>query len=113
LPDADAAAVLGFPGGGQLSADDAAIIDHVQAIGRNIYNEGTVERDIYEVQADVEQGDSGGPLLAPDGTVAGVTFAKSVSQNDVGYALLINQVQPIVSQAQRQNTAVSTGSCAQ
>jgi S1-C subfamily serine protease len=113
LPDADAAAVLGFPGGGQLVADDAAIIDHVRAVGRNIYNQGTVERDIYEVQAGVQQGDSGGPLLAPDGSVAGVTFAKSVSQDNVGYALLINQVEPIISQSQSKTTAVSTGSCAQ
>jgi S1-C subfamily serine protease len=113
LPDADAAAILGFPGGGPLVAENAAIIDHVRAVGRNIYNEGEVERDIYEVQASVEQGDSGGPLLAPDGTVAGVVFARSIIQDNVGYALLINQVQPIISQAQQRTTAVSTGSCAQ
>ena len=113
LPDADAAAVLGFPGGGDLTADDAAIIDHVTAVGRNIYNEGTVQRDIYEVQANVQQGDSGGPLLAPDGTVAGVTFAKSVSQDNIGYALLINQVKPIISQSQSKTAVVSTGTCAQ
>jgi S1-C subfamily serine protease len=112
LPDADAAAILGFPGGGDLVASDAAIIDHVRAVGRNIYNHGIVQRDIYEVQANIKQGDSGGPLLAPDGTVAGVTFAKSVSQNGVGYALLANQVIPIVQQASH-NGPVSTGSCAQ
>jgi S1-C subfamily serine protease len=113
LPDADAAAILGFPGGGPLVADKAAIIDHVRAIGRNIYNQGVVQRDIYEVQASVEEGDSGGPLLAPDGTVAGVIFAKSVSQNGIGYALLANQVQPIIQKAAHQASAVSTGSCAQ
>lgn len=113
LPDADAAAVLGFPGGGDLTAEKAAIIDHVRAVGRNIYNQKVVQRDIYEVQADIEQGDSGGPLIAPDGTVAGVTFAKSVSQSGVGYALLVNQVQPIVQKAAQKTTAVSTGSCAQ
>jgi S1-C subfamily serine protease len=113
LQDADAAAVLGFPGGGQLTADQAAIIDHVKAIGRNIYNEGVVQREIYEVQADVEQGDSGGPLIAADGTVAGVIFAKAVSQDNVGYALLIDQVKPIISKAASRSSAVSTGSCVQ
>jgi S1-C subfamily serine protease len=113
LPDADAAVVIGFPGGGVLVIDNAAIIDHIKAIGRNIYNHGVVQRDIYEVQADVQEGDSGGPLLAPDGTVAGVTFAKSVSQDNVGYALLIDQVKPIVQQARQKTTPVSTGSCAQ
>jgi S1-C subfamily serine protease len=113
LPDADAAAVLGFPGGGQLVADDAAIIDHVRAVGRNIYNQGTLERDIYEIQANVQEGDSGGPLLAPDGTVAGVTFAKSVSQDNIGYSLLISQVKPIISQSQSRTASVTTGSCTQ
>jgi uncharacterized membrane protein required for colicin V production len=113
LPDADAAAILGFPGGGELSANDAAIIDHVRAIGRNIYNQGEISRDIYEVQGSVEEGDSGGPLLAPDGTVAGVIFAKSVSQDNVGYALLANQVIPIVQRSQQRLSAVGTGTCAQ
>ncbi|HEX5448152.1 MAG TPA: MarP family serine protease, partial [Candidatus Saccharimonadales bacterium] len=84
LPDRDAVVIMGFPKGGQLTAEDAVVIDHVTAIGRDIYNQGIVSRNIYEVQADVEPGDSGGPLLAPDGTVAGVTFAKSVSQDNVG-----------------------------
>lgn len=111
LPDRDAAATLGFPGGGSLVAEDAAIIDHVTAVGRNIYNRGTVERNIYEVQANVQEGDSGGPLLAPGGMVAGVIFAKSVSQGNVGYAILINQVQQLVSKAQN-HRPVGTGTCA-
>ncbi|MBX4191148.1 MarP family serine protease [Candidatus Saccharibacteria bacterium] len=113
LPDADAVAVLGFPHGGALVAENAAIIDHVRAVGRNIYNKGVTQRDIYEVQADIQQGDSGGPLLAPDGTVAGVIFAKSVSQNGIGYALLTNQVEPIIPQAAQKTNPVSTGSCTQ
>lgn len=113
LPDADAVATLGFPRGGDLVVDNAVIIDHVTAAGRNIYNSGITYRQIYEVQAKVEQGDSGGPLLAPDGTVAGVVFAKSVSQDDVGYALLINQVQPLVDRAGHKTSKVNTGYCAQ
>jgi S1-C subfamily serine protease len=72
LPNASAAATLGFPGGGSLVAQDGVIIDHVTAVGRNIYNRGVVSRDVYEIQASVQPGDSGGPLVAPDGTVAGV-----------------------------------------
>jgi S1-C subfamily serine protease len=113
LPDRDAVVIMGFPKGGQLTAEDAVVIDHVTAIGRDIYNQGIVSRNIYEVQADVEPGDSGGPLLAPDGTVAGVTFAKSVSQDNVGYSLLINQIQPIIAKAGQKYNRVSTNSCAQ
>lgn len=113
LPNNDAAAILGYPGGGPLVANNAAIIDHVPATGRNIYNQGITVRNIYEIQADVEPGDSGGPLLAPDGSVAGVVFSKSLSQNNVGYALLINQVKPLITKAEQQNAPVGTGSCAQ
>lgn len=113
LPDSDATAILGYPGGGPLVADDTAIIDHVTAEGRNIYNQGIVLRNIYEVQGDVEPGNSGGPLLAADGTVAGVVFARSVSQNSVGYALLANQITDAVSQAQQHSDSVSTGQCTQ
>ncbi|HUP26614.1 MAG TPA: MarP family serine protease [Candidatus Limnocylindrales bacterium] len=113
LPDKNAAAVLGFPGGGPLVTNNAVIIDHIRAAGRNIYNQGVVVRNVYEVQSDIEPGNSGGPLLSPDGSVAGVIFAKSLSQDNVGYALLIDQVKGLLKQAQQQNTRVGTGICAQ
>lgn len=113
LPNNDAAAILGFPGGGQLVANNAVIIDHITAAGRNIYNQSVTFRSIYEVQTDVEPGDSGGPLLAPDGSVAGVVFSKSLSQSNVGYALLIEQIKPIINRAIQQNAPVATSSCTQ
>ncbi len=113
LPDKDAAAVLGFPGGGPLIANNAVIIDRIRAAGRNIYNQGVIVRNIYELQSDIEPGNSGGPLLSPDGSVAGVVFAKSLSQNNVGYALVIDQVKALLNQAEQQDAKVSTGSCAQ
>ena len=111
LPDNDAAAVLGYPGGGPLVAGNGVIIDHVTAEGRNIYNRGLVIRNIYEVQADVEPGNSGGPLIAADGSVAGIIFARSLSQNNVGYALMIDEAKPLIQQAIQNNTPVSTASC--
>ena len=113
LPDHDAAAVLGFPGGGPLVAKQAAVIDQVLAEGQNIYNRGTVFRHIYELQADIKPGNSGGPLIGPDGSVAGVVFAKSVSQSNVGYALLIGPVKDSIQAAQSHNHRVSTSSCAE
>lgn len=112
LPDKDAAVVLGYPGGGPLVAGDSVIIDHITAGGRNIYNQGLVFRNIYEVQADVEPGNSGGPLIAADGTVAGIVFAKALSQKNVGYALMIDEVKPLIQSAIQSNSEVSTASCA-
>jgi len=112
LSDGDSAVVLGFPGGGPLTVVKAVIIDEVRAVGQNIYNSGRVSRDIYELQADIEPGNSGGPVIASDGSVAGVVFAKGVSQPNIGYALLTRDINNIISQAEAQQTAVGVGSCA-
>lgn len=112
LQDRSAAAVIGYPGGGNLTIENGVIIDHVTASGRNIYNRGLVFRNIYEVQAEVLPGNSGGPLVAADGTVAGVIFGSSVSQGNVGYALMIDDVRPLIQQAVESHTPVSTAGCA-
>lgn len=108
-----AAAVLGYPGGGGFMAGPAAIMDEFTANGRNIYNEGRTERDVFEVSADIVHGNSGGPLVIKDGTVIGVIFAESTRYNHVGYALSVGQLEGEIDQAQAQNRRVSTGSCAE
>jgi S1-C subfamily serine protease len=110
-PRGTPAAVLGFPGGGAFIADPAAILNQFTATGRNIYNEGNFERDVYEVSADIIPGNSGGPLIAKDGTVIGVVFAESTSYEHVGYALSSSQVISEINQARAQNRIVGTGSC--
>ena len=81
------------------------------AEGRNIYNRGLVIRNIYEAQVEVEPGNSGGPLIARDGSVAGIVFAKSLSQNNVAYALMIDEARPLIRQAIQSDAPVSTASC--
>src|SRR6185437_8654981 len=66
--------VLGYPGGGPFTADTAAVLDEFDAKGQNIYNEGTIHRGVYSIQATVVPGNSGGPLVALDGSVMGVVF---------------------------------------
>jgi S1-C subfamily serine protease len=112
-PRGTAAAVLGFPGGGAFVADPAAVLDQFTANGRNIYNQGNTERDVYEISADVIPGNSGGPLIAKDGAVIGVVFAQSTSYQHVGYALSSGQVVAELNQARTQNRLVGTGSCAE
>lgn len=106
------AAVLGYPGGGQFMADPAAVLDEFTATGRNIYNQGATERDVYEVRADIIPGNSGGPLVVQDGSVIGVVFAESTSYRHIGYALSTQQVMSEINQARAQNRVVGTGSCA-
>lgn len=105
-------AVLGYPGGGSFTAKAAAVLDQFTATGRNIYNQGSTTRDVYEIQADIIPGNSGGPLIAEDGSVIGVVFAESTTYNHVGYALTTAQVVNEINQAEAQNRTVSTGQCA-
>ena len=106
------AAILGYPGGGPLTAKAAVILDEVTATGRNIYDSGVVRRNIYELQGEVVPGNSGGPLAALDGTVIGLIFAKSQSDNEVGYALTAPEIRGELSKALSQNRVVSSGRCA-
>jgi S1-C subfamily serine protease len=106
-----AGAVLGYPGGGPLHADDAVVLDEMIAVGQNIYNQGSVRRAIYTLAADVQPGNSGGPLITADGRVAGIVFAKSISQNQIGYALVWNELAAEVSTASQRSTPVPTGAC--
>lgn len=107
------AAVLGYPGGGPLTAGGAEVIDHFVARGRDIYNQQVTERQVYSLAAHVIPGNSGGPLIAADSSVIGIIFAQSTTYNNVGYALTTPQVMSEITQAQAQNRTVSTGSCAE
>jgi S1-C subfamily serine protease len=106
-------AVLGYPGGGSFTAKPAVISNQFQASGRDIYNRGSTQRNIYELHADIIPGNSGGPLVDKNGTVIGVVFAESTSYQHVGYALTSDQVTGEINQAAAQNQGVSTGQCSE
>jgi S1-C subfamily serine protease len=104
--------VLGYPQGGGLTASSAAIRRELDAIGRDIYGRATVERNVYELQAVVKPGNSGGPFVETDGTVAGVVFAASTTDPQVGYAISSPEVIPKLERTRGSTAEVSTGSCA-
>lgn len=104
-------AVLGFPGGGDLHGERAAIRRPLDAVGKDIYGEHTVVRQVYELQASVQPGDSGGPFVLPDGTVAGIVFAASTTDEEVGYAVSSAAALQDVRDARSVTTPASTGAC--
>jgi S1-C subfamily serine protease len=105
------AAILGYPEDGGLSIDPAGVTEEVTAIGKDIYNNGTVTRGVYALDANVLPGNSGGPLLGPGGQVIGVVFSRSTVYPDVGYALTSPGVLARVQQAEQHHSAVSSGPC--
>lgn len=113
VPNGTAAAILGYPGGGDLTAGPAAIIDSFRATGRNIYNQGETNRDIYSLKGDVRPGNSGGPLVDQDGEVIGMIFAESSIYDEVGYALRTDKILMNLSSVKDRQAAVNTGSCRQ
>jgi S1-C subfamily serine protease len=104
-------AVLGYPGGGPLEADAAAVRRAITAAGRDIYGDETVRRRVYELQAEIRPGHSGGPFVAVDGSIAGVVFAASTTNEEVGYALTASQVRPQIEIGTKRTEAVDTGEC--
>lgn len=104
-------AALGYPGGGDLTGERAAVRRPIDAVGRDIYGTREVERQVYELQARIEPGDSGGPFVLPDGSVAGVVFAASTTDPSLGYAIASTDVIPDVNRAAGRTRPVSTGGC--
>lgn len=104
-------ASLGFPGGGALTIVPAAVTGAYPAVGRDIYGQRTIRRQILELRAEIERGDSGGPFMLADGTIGGLVFAEARTDESVGYALTPTEVAVHVAPALGRTTAVGTGSC--
>ncbi len=104
-------AVLGYPQGGPLTGGRAAVRGSIVAVGRDIYGNGQVSRDIYELQATVRPGNSGGPFVLVSGQVGGVVFAASTTDDRVGYAISSTEILPIIQKAAGDVGPVGTGAC--
>ncbi|WP_419996255.1 MarP family serine protease [Streptomyces boninensis] len=106
------AIVAGFPENGGFDVRAARVRDRISANGPDIYRRGTVSRDVYSLYTLVRQGNSGGPLLTPQGEVYGVIFAKSLDDNDTGYALTADEVRPDVERGRTASRQVDSQGCA-
>ena len=97
----DDSIILGFPLDGPYTVTPGKIRERIRLRGPDIYDDGTVTRDVYTVRAVVRGGNSGGPMIAPDGRVLGVVFGAALDDSETGFVLTAEQV------AQALNTAAS------
>jgi len=112
VPRGTQAAILGYPEDGPLTTGSAGVTAEITAIGRDIYNQGSVTRGVYALEATVRPGNSGGPVVSAGGEVVGVVFSRSTVYPDVGYALTSPGVLARVRQAASRQAPVSTQKCA-
>ena len=109
--DAADAVVVGYPNNGPLDAEAVRVRGEHRLLGRDIYGEDQVTRDVVSLRGDIRPGNSGGPLLGLDGTVVGVVFASSLTDPDTGYALALTQVRETLRDLPEEPQSVSSGRC--
>jgi S1-C subfamily serine protease len=112
LRRSDGAIVAGFPLDGPYRIEPARVREVLKATGADIYGEPGVVRGVYSLFTRVEPGNSGGPLLSPAGQVVGIVFAKSLDDDNTGYALTLDEARPVIEAANRSFSPVGTGRCA-
>jgi S1-C subfamily serine protease len=113
LPGGSQAAFAGYPHGGPFQSKPATVQDIATVLVPDIYGNNPSPEDIYRLAGDVQPGNSGGPLLTNDGQVAGVIFAKATSDAEVGFAITMNDLDPVAEQAPALSAPVSSGQCIQ
>lgn len=102
---------LGYPMDGPYTASPGRVRDRMMLNGPDIYDDKSVERDVYTVRGDVRSGNSGGPLIDPNGDVVGVVFGAAVDNPDTGFALTADEVAEEAEAAPNLDTPVPTGEC--
>jgi S1-C subfamily serine protease len=107
----DTGAVIGYPGGAQEQTVPAAVRGALRAQGRDIYGRALVVRTIEVLQARIIPGNSGGPIVDRQGTVIGLVFAASTSDDGEGYALAPSQITADINAGVGRTGAVPQTNC--
>jgi S1-C subfamily serine protease len=105
------AVVQGYPFGGPFTVGAAEVLAVSTESLPDIYGSARAPREVYTLAALVQPGNSGGPLLSLDGEVAGVVFARSADDAELGYAMTNTELQPVADAAADLASPVSSGSC--
>lgn len=108
----DPVAIVGYPQDGPFDVQTARIRSMQNLRSPDIYGAGTVVREVFSLRGLVRPGNSGGPIVTPEGKVAGVVFAASVTDPETGYALTSKQVAASARAGEAEESEKDTGDCA-
>jgi len=111
LGEGDSAVVAGYPRGEGFAAAPVRVRAQVLARGESIYGDPGVERDVYVLRGRVQQGNSGGPLTDEFGEVTGVVFASGMQDDDIAYALTVEEITDARTASGAAIEPVPNGSC--
>ncbi|OLL74857.1 putative serine protease [Pseudonocardia sp. Ae263_Ps1] len=109
----DDVVILGYPLDGPYTVTPGKVRERIRLRGPDIYEQGSVVRDVYTVRAVVRSGNSGGPMIAPDGRVVGVVFGAALDDSETGFVLTAEQAAQALNVAANESASpVDTGGCA-
>lgn len=106
------AVILGYPGDGALTAVPAVVVQKLPVLESRIGGTGLVSREVYRLAATVRPGNSGGPLLDTSGQVIGVVNARSLTNNDTGFALTLDPLRADLAAATAGQVSVDAATAA-
>ena len=107
----NSAAFVGYPAGGPQQVRGAVVASKATVSIANIYGEDPSQLSVYQLTAEVAQGNSGGPLLDESGDAVGLIFAKSRSDDEVGFALSLAEMREALNAGGHRTTSIKTGAC--
>lgn len=106
----EGAAVFGHPGGqDELRVAPATVSEEIDAVGRDIYNDGRVPRRVVVLAADLQRGDSGSAVVDATGNAIGVVFAIAPDRPGTAYALSISELRAVLGAPR--SSGAATGAC--
>ena len=94
----------------QIEAIEYQILREVNVRSGDIYDEGHVERDALDIQAELHPGVSGAPLIDHEGAMVGMVFAISNDREKAGYAIATTEIASFIESADR-GSEVDRGKC--
>jgi S1-C subfamily serine protease len=110
-----AAAILGYPENGPLTAEGARIGRTQTVLTEDAYGRGPVQRLLTPLRGRVRSGNSGGPVIDRSGRVLTTVFAGTVSGPRGGYGVANSAVAAVLERARARavaGLAASTDGCA-